>query len=332
MKKIAIVAIGMGLLIFNQRPGFTYFGTGVGARALGMGGAFVSVAEGVDSCFWNPAGLGNIKDSEVTIMRTMNNRDITNYQEWLAAGTKLGDYGGLGVSYVRYKILFLWREKKTGNLTPYMADDEWVGLAIGGYGNERFKNVAVGLNIRKRNSSLLKIGTLTDIIRWSKSEPIGCSAKFIEYDLGILYHVNKEFSMALIIQNFNEAIVNYGNDSPIEEFVWRKIIKPGIAWRPDEKTIFAIDIYDFSLDNIYNDKKKGEGIGQSEVRIGFEHWATNMIAIRAGLLSKEYHTIGFGIREGKLKKLFPDVKYDLDYTLLEKEGRGTHFLSWTAKF
>lgn len=328
MKKIAVLAMGISLVIISQKTGFSYFGTGVGARALGMGGAFVAVAEGVDSCYWNPAGLGNIKESEATIMRTMNNRDIINYPESLSAGTKLGDYGGLAVNYVRYKTGFLWWEKKTGKLTPYVSDDEWVGLAVGGYGKEQFKNVALGVNLRKRNSSLLT-GTSTPNFKWSDSEPTGHTADFIEYDVGVLYHVNKEFSLGLIIQNFNESTVHYGEDSPIHKFVWRRNIKPGIAWRPDKDTILTIDIDYFRLKDVYT---TNIGEGQSKVRIGFEQWYTERIAVRAGLLSKSYHTIGFGLTGVELKKPFPDVQYDLDYALLQDGETGTHFLSCTVKF
>lgn len=36
-------------------------GMGIGARAIGMGGAFVSIADGASSVFWNPAGLTDAK-------------------------------------------------------------------------------------------------------------------------------------------------------------------------------------------------------------------------------------------------------------------------------
>ncbi|MFH1563471.1 MAG: hypothetical protein ABIF11_08700 [Nitrospirota bacterium] len=327
MKKLIILVIGIALVILEQRVGFSYFGPGVGARALGMGGAFVSVAEGIDACYWNPAGLGNMKESEVTIMRTMNNRDIMEYQEWLAAGTKIGDSGGIGVNYVHFKNAFQWVEKKTDNFAPYAIDDEWVGLAMGGYGGGQFKNLALGVNLRNRSSSLLK-GTET-AFKWSECESTGYTANFIEYDVGILYHINNEVSLGLIIQNFNETVVKYGEDSPICEFVWEKIITPGVAWRPDEKTIFAIECYNYKLEDVYTTKI---GKGQSKVKVGFERWCTDNMAVRAGLLSKDYHTIGFGIREVELKKLFPGVQYDIDYALLDGSGVGTHFLSCTAKF
>jgi hypothetical protein len=38
---------------------------GVGARPLGMGQAFTAVSDDVTSIYWNPAGLGFLKDKEV---------------------------------------------------------------------------------------------------------------------------------------------------------------------------------------------------------------------------------------------------------------------------
>ena len=53
---------------------------GVGARALGMGGAFTSISN--DTCvYWNPAGLGMNQDYSITAMGTAGASD-----EW--AGLK----------------------------------------------------------------------------------------------------------------------------------------------------------------------------------------------------------------------------------------------------
>lgn len=41
---------------------------GVGARPLGMGGAFIGVADGLETLYYNPAGLANLKKPEFTAM------------------------------------------------------------------------------------------------------------------------------------------------------------------------------------------------------------------------------------------------------------------------
>ena len=43
---------------------------GVGARALGMGNAFVGIADDITALYWNPAGLAQLKSSEVFFMHS----------------------------------------------------------------------------------------------------------------------------------------------------------------------------------------------------------------------------------------------------------------------
>jgi len=39
-------------------------GMGIGARAMALGGAFVSIADDASATFWNPAGLTNLKSNQ----------------------------------------------------------------------------------------------------------------------------------------------------------------------------------------------------------------------------------------------------------------------------
>ena len=41
---------------------------GIGSRAVGMGGAYVAMAEGPTAAYWNPAGLGMMDHTEVSVM------------------------------------------------------------------------------------------------------------------------------------------------------------------------------------------------------------------------------------------------------------------------
>jgi tetratricopeptide (TPR) repeat protein len=68
--------------VAGARPG-QIFETGVGARALGMGGAYTAVANDVTSLYWNPAGFGLLERREVQV-------------------THAGLYGGATMDYLGY--------------------------------------------------------------------------------------------------------------------------------------------------------------------------------------------------------------------------------------
>ncbi len=45
-----------------------FLSIGVGGRALGLGGAFVALANDVTAGYWNPAGLAQVNYPEFTLM------------------------------------------------------------------------------------------------------------------------------------------------------------------------------------------------------------------------------------------------------------------------
>ncbi len=74
------VAVAASYFIFallaSSRPAFAQTGGqpgaflnfGVGARALGMGGAFYAISDDASAAFWNPAGLAQLQRKEATAM------------------------------------------------------------------------------------------------------------------------------------------------------------------------------------------------------------------------------------------------------------------------
>jgi len=69
---------------------------GVGARASGMGDAFVALANDVSCLYWNPGGLGNLESNQVMIHTTNWLLDTRLY--FLATSVNLGSLGSLGLS------------------------------------------------------------------------------------------------------------------------------------------------------------------------------------------------------------------------------------------
>ena len=85
------------MCIRDRTTSAAFLEIGAGARSLGMGGAFVSVANDASSMYWNPAGIVNV-----------NTVNLENYYApWLVetdyyystAIIPMGNIGNIGVSY-----------------------------------------------------------------------------------------------------------------------------------------------------------------------------------------------------------------------------------------
>jgi hypothetical protein len=70
---------------------------GVGARALGMGGAFAAVANDASAMYWNPAGIVNVKGVEVSSVKLLGavgtNADYTYLNMVYNSGENTGTFG-----------------------------------------------------------------------------------------------------------------------------------------------------------------------------------------------------------------------------------------------
>jgi len=61
----ALLAIGIGLGLASSTLAGGYENFGLGARAQSLGGAYIAIANDWTAGYWNPAGLGRIKDGSV---------------------------------------------------------------------------------------------------------------------------------------------------------------------------------------------------------------------------------------------------------------------------
>ncbi len=86
-----VLWIGLSPLSFADEEGGveSIFHFGAGARAMGMGRAFVAISDDASSIYWNPAGLQNLGQQEVTALRC-----------FLFAGTS---YNFIGYAYPTLK-------------------------------------------------------------------------------------------------------------------------------------------------------------------------------------------------------------------------------------
>jgi len=80
--------------------GADFLSGGVGARALGMGGAYVALARDVNAGYWNPAGLSGLSYPEVAYMHAERFAGIVSF-DYGSAAFPINARSTVGISFFR---------------------------------------------------------------------------------------------------------------------------------------------------------------------------------------------------------------------------------------
>lgn len=174
--------------------GAQFLKIGVGARAVGMGGAFVSVADDVTAIYWNPAGISRLNRNEALVIHT----------SWLAgmsfdfAGVVIytPHWGNFGVSLTslsmpEMKVRTVGEPEGTGEM--FGAGDLALGLSHARSLTDRF---SIGFNLKYINQRI-----------WHMS------ASSFAVDVGVLFRTDfNDMRIGMSISNFGEKIGYSGRD------------------------------------------------------------------------------------------------------------------------
>jgi len=119
---------------------------GIGSRAIGMGGAFVALANDASTMYWNPGGLSKLKSSSV----------LLEHSDWLAGISfdyanvilQLGELGTIGGSFTSLSMvdqMVRTVDRPNGTGERYSAGDLSVGLSYAKNLTDRF---SIGFNAK----------------------------------------------------------------------------------------------------------------------------------------------------------------------------------------
>jgi hypothetical protein len=167
---------------------------GGGARAEGMGSAFVGVADDAETMLWNPAGLALLPTTEMELDHNSWVGGIL--QETGVVTIPAGDLGGFGVDadYINYGTLASYDSNGNplGDYSPYR-----FGLGAG-WGKELLPGFSAGLSV---NGSTQNID--------------GSNYSDLSGDLGALWCPIPNLRVGLAYINLGTQVAGYALDSAL---------------------------------------------------------------------------------------------------------------------
>ncbi|MDR2426056.1 MAG: hypothetical protein LBD46_02580 [Endomicrobium sp.] len=172
---------------------------GVGARALGMGGAFTSISNDTSAIYWNPAGLGQVQDYSVTIMGSAGAPD-----EWPGQKDAIAAHNFIAVSLPISKFTDTLRSSvfAVGLINSSMDNVTKSDEEGNEYGSFSAPQNAVyfswGMPVWESNTNLY-VGLSFKYIMEKMEGIAGGSASGYDIDAGVLYNVFETFNFGLFI-------------------------------------------------------------------------------------------------------------------------------------
>ncbi|MCD6142674.1 hypothetical protein J7J55_08195 [Candidatus Bipolaricaulota bacterium] len=269
MKKVIVLSLALIVVIsalaFADGVGaFSAFKSGIGARALAMGGAFVAVADDSTAACWNPAGLAQVKDTRIGGMST-DLFGLGYTHQFVNAITEFSGFG-IGLSYERAAVPgtqvdesgnagneFTWSESLF--LGTVSVDIEGIGL--------------VGANVKY----------------YMADSGLGDSASGFGFDLGLLFNLGDMFTIgvsAFDLGNTQIAWSTGANDAVTG------VYKVGTAVKLLDGSLILAGDLDFV------------GMEMGDAHVGLEYKLIPELALRGGVLladnfSEYSFTVGAGL-------------------------------------
>jgi opacity protein-like surface antigen len=286
----------------------------VGARAIGMGGAFVSMADDATTMYWNPAGIARFSSPQANFTHMRWIADITfNYAAFIVPFDKFGSIG-LNATFMRCDQM-----ERTTVYSPMGTGEMFdVGsYAFGlGYATNLTDRFSIGFNFKYIQENIYH-----------------SSANGIAFDIGTL------FTTWLNGMKIGMSITNYGTKMQMEGqdmLIQVDVDKSVTGNNPNINAYLATEKYDLPLMfrvGVSMDVLKGVGDSNlnlsldalhpnddvENLNVGAEYIYHNLITLRGGyhsLFARDSET-GLTLGVGLNINLLGDIILNLDYAYMD---------------
>jgi len=105
MKKtlFALLILFSTTLLAQNKYSNEFLNIGVDARALALGNTLIAQTNDVNSGYWNPAGLANVQNQQLSLMHASYFANIAQY-DYMAYAKQINDKTGVSVSLIRFGV------------------------------------------------------------------------------------------------------------------------------------------------------------------------------------------------------------------------------------
>lgn len=282
-------------VLFPVAASATFNDVGVGARPLGLGGAFVALADDSNAASYNAAGLGYIDAIQVGTTRAQRFKGLITYNS-VSGIIPFGKIGSLGAS-----ISILAEDSE-------IYQERVVRIS---YGNALFKQLAIGANLKLFGTSFDEANEFVAENPYFAQT----SSSAMSLDLGVIAKPFQSLSLGASVENLrpaNTSISEVHTDSiPLN-------IRAGLVYRLE--SIAEMSAQGEAVSNLLKSSLGTVEIasrnGESYIRTGVEIWLNRAIAIRSGYSAKNGGNSATALNFGGSAKLpISSTTLQLDYGL-----------------
>ncbi len=317
----AAVLIVPALMFAQGNAGAQFLKIDGGTRGPALGGAYTALADGIQSVYYNPAGLALINGMAMNVTHTAWLADMKHESVGVAFTTPQGTFAFSGIALLSGDIRETTVNEPEGTGNTYTANSYAFGLS---YARSLTNKFSGGFTLKLIQENLADVSA-TD---WA-------------FDVGALYRTGLSGNLRLgfAVRNFGPDYSFSGpgleyrttaGENPSEDQDVVATYKADVFALPMNLQLgFAYDLFSNSMHSLTLMVNGYNAVDQSEtIAAGMEYWFMNTLAIRIGhtelnnidwstgnLKTDNVYTnkgLTFGV--GLKFKLMGNQRFNVDYT------------------
>jgi len=285
-----------------------FLSIGVGGRPLGMGGAYVAIANDVTAGYYNPAGLAKLNYPQIALMHDERYGNLVNYN-YAAVAIPYGKDYTFGLSIMRLGVDGIPDTRKAlydanGDGILDINTDRLNYDLITEFSNQDWAFYLTGA---KRVTDDLYLGANVKILSRSIAE---YSAFGIGFDIGAYYSPMENLMLGANVQDVTTTFVAWSTGR--NELI-TPTAKVGAAYQLDflgGKILPAVDL-DIRFENRRYASQFNIGPISFDPHFGMEYSYKNLFAIRAGYNDVKQFTFGAGVKLPKLNIDYSFARFNM---------------------